>query len=119
MTRRTAEYTHWFADGYDLAWWVTGSSEQSGLIGTSLQPRAPRVSRTPRPVCRNAPSSLPSPGAREPGVPCQISRGIVPCGAFGNTVTWPVRRAAEPGEGPVFRFVLVSVLRGQCPWLSV
>jgi hypothetical protein len=32
---------------------------------------------------------------------------------------WPVRRAAEPGEGPAFRFVLVGALRGQCPWLSV
>ena len=26
---------------------------------------------------------------------------------------------SELGEGPAFRFVLVSVLRGRCRWLSV
>jgi hypothetical protein len=25
----------------------------------------------------------------------------------------------EPDEGPIFRFVLVSMVRGRCPWLSV
>jgi hypothetical protein len=29
------------------------------------------------------------------------------------------RRAAGAGEVPAFRFVLVSVFRGRCPWLSV
>ena len=28
-------------------------------------------------------------------------------------------RVGSAAAGPVFRFVLVSVLRGQCPWLSV
>lgn len=28
-------------------------------------------------------------------------------------------RAGSAAAGPAFRFVLVSVLRGQCPWLSV
>ena len=32
-------------------------------------------------------------------------------------VSWPVQ--SVPRERHVYRFVLVSVLRGQCPWLSV
>jgi hypothetical protein len=39
----------------------------------------------------------------------------------GLSVCCPVAGAAcgEQGAGPAFRFVLVSVLREQCPWLSV
>jgi hypothetical protein len=43
------------------------------------------------------------------------------CAVWGYrcAVPWSVRRLAGAGRGPAFRFVLVSVLRGQCPWLSV
>jgi hypothetical protein len=45
--------------------------------------------------------------------------GIVPCGAFGVLCRGPCGVRPEPGAGPAFRFVLVSVLRGPCPRLSV
>jgi hypothetical protein len=59
-------------------------------------------------------------GSRDSWWSCdEVSAGVVQCGAFRCAVPWPVRCAAEPGAVPAFRFVLVSVLRGQCPWLSV
>ena len=38
---------------------------------------------------------------------------------IGGLSRGPLRCAAELGEGQTLRFMLVSVLRGQCPWLSV
>ncbi len=40
-----------------------------------------------------------------------VVAGIVPCGAIGVLSRGPCGVRPEPGEGPAFRFVLVSVLR--------
>jgi hypothetical protein len=59
---------------------------------------------------------------RQPGSLVELRRGtggIVPCGAFGVLCRGPCGVRPEPGAGPAFRFVLVSVLRGPCPRLSV
>ncbi len=45
--------------------------------------------------------------------------GVLPCGAIGVLSRGPCGVRPELGEGPAFRFVLVSLLRGRCPWLSV
>lgn len=45
--------------------------------------------------------------------------GIVPCEAFSAPSRDPCGMRLKPGEGHAFRFVLVSVLFGQCPRLSV
>jgi hypothetical protein len=42
--------------------------------------------------------------------------GIVPFGDFGLPVA---RHRPGPDERSAFGFVLVSVVRGRCPWLSV
>ena len=48
-----------------------------------------------------------------------VVAGIVPYGAMGVLSRGSYGVRPEPGERPASRFVLVSVLRGQRPWLSV
>jgi hypothetical protein len=107
------------ADVPDRGWCVFAARQLSTGFGGEHWRAVPRGGNG---VGGGAACLLVPAAGRQPGQVVELRRGpagIVPCGAFRSAVAWPLRCAAEPGAVPAFRFVLVSVLRGLCPWLSV